>query len=194
MRLEEIADVTVGQIMTRVTADNGEGEEVKVLVPKAVVNGVVVRDDLGSAVLVKKIDADKYTKFGDVVLKLSTPYDAAFITDENEGLVLPSFCAVIRMKKGSRMNAKYLTAYLNSEFVRNKLRDKVIGATRPMIKVSDVRTLELPQISERDMKDIGEAFLLSGKKKAILNEMIEMENRIMENVILASIKEGMNNE
>ena len=46
MRLEEIASVTVGQIMTRVTADRDLGDSivdtVKVLVPKAISSGVIV--------------------------------------------------------------------------------------------------------------------------------------------------------
>ena len=41
----------------------------------------------------------KFTKEGDVVVKLSTPYNATYVTKENEGLAVPSFCAIIRVKK-----------------------------------------------------------------------------------------------
>ena len=44
------------------------------------------------------------------------------------------------------------------------------------------------------MRDIGEAYILSGRKKGILLEMVQTESMLMENIILASIKEGMNNE
>jgi len=49
-------------------------------------------------------------------------------------------------------------------------------------------------VSAQDMRDIGEAYILSGKKKTTLFEMITTESRLMENIVLASIKEGMNNE
>ena len=44
------------------------------------------------------------------------------------------------------------------------------------------------------MEDIGQAYILSGKKKIILSDMIETETKIMENIVLKSIKKGMENE
>ncbi|MEE0863241.1 MAG: hypothetical protein U0L79_09690 [Lachnospiraceae bacterium] len=194
MRLEDIANVIAGQIMTRVTDENNEGESVQVLVPKAIADGIIVKEDLGKAVLSKSVDEDKYTKEGDVVIKLSTPYDAAYVTAEDAGIVIPSFCATIRITKENLMDAKYLSAFLNTSYVRNQLTAKVVGSTRPMIKITDVRALEIPKVSMQDMRDIGEAYMLSGMKKATLLEMIATESKLMENIVLASIKEGMSNE
>ncbi len=194
MRLEDITNVIAGQIMTRVTDENNEGKSVQVLVPKAIASGIVVKEDLGKAVLSKAVDEDKFTKEGDVVIKLSTPYDAAYVTAEDAGLVIPSFCAKIRITKDSLMDAKYLSAFLNTSYVRNQLTAKVVGSARPMIKITDVRALEIPKVSMQDMRDIGEAYMLSGKKKATLLEMVATEGKLMENIVLASIKEGMSDE
>ena len=198
MTLENIASVTAGQIMTRVTADKDAGEQVvesvKVLVPKAIVSGVIVKEDLGDAELGKQIDEEKYTQEGDVVIKLSTPYDAAYVNEENAGIAIPSFCAAIRITDNDKMDAMYLTAFLNSSYVRDELTAKVVGSARPMIKITDIRALEVPELNMKDMKDIGKAFVLSGLKKATLQEMIDNETKLMENVVLASIKEGINNE
>ena len=54
--------------------------------------------------------------------------------------------------------------------------------------------MEVPELNKEDMQDIGKAFVLSGLKKATLQEMIDNETKLMENVVLASIKEGINNE
>ena len=198
MTLENIASVTAGQIMTRVTADKDAGEQVvesvKVLVPKAIVSGVIVKEDLGDAELGKQIDEEKYTHEGDVVIKLSTPYYAAYVNEENAGIAIPSFCAAIRITDNDKMDAMYLTAFLNSSYVRDELTAKVVGSARPMIKITDIRALEVPELNMKDMKDIGKAFVLSGLKKATLQEMIDNETKLMENVVLASIKEGINNE
>ena len=88
----------------------------------------------------------------------------------------------------------YLSAFLNTSYVRNQLTAKVVGSARPMIKITDVRALEIPKVSMQDMRDIGEAYMLSGKKKATLLEMVATESKLMENIVLASIKEGLNNE
>ena len=198
MTLENIASVTAGQIMTRVTADKDAGEQVvesvKVLVPKAIVSGVIVKEDLGDAELGKQIDEEKYTQEGDVVIKLSTPYDAAYVNEENAGIAIPSFCAAIRITDNDKMDAMYLTAFLNSSYVRDELTAKVVGSARPMIKITDIRALEVPELNMKDMQDIGKAFVLSGLKKATLQEMIDNETKLMENVVLASIKEGIGNE
>ena len=198
MTLENIASVTAGQIMTRVTADKDAGEQVvesvKVLVPKAIVSGVIVKEDLGDAELGKQIDEEKYTHEGDVVIKLSTPYDATYVNEENAGIASPSFCAAIRITDNDKVDARYLTAFLNSSYVREELTAKVVGSARPMIKITDIRALEVPELNMKDMQDIGKAFVLSGLKKATLQKMIDNETRLMENIVLASIKEGISNE
>lgn len=194
MKLDEIASVIAGQIMTRVTDENSQGKAVQVLAPKAISEGIIVKEDLGVAVLTKEVDDDKYTKEGDVIIKLSTPYDAAYVTADNVGLVVPSFCAVIRIINANQLDAKYLSAFLNTSYIRNQLIAKVVGSNRPMIKITDVRALEIPKVSVQDMKDIGEAYMLSGKKKSTLHEMIATESKLMESIVLESIKEGLDNE
>ena len=196
MKLKEVAKITVGQIMPRVSAENKNEEEiigtVNVLAPKAISDGIIVKENLGELQICKKIDEEKFTKEGDVVVKLSTPYDATYVTKENEGLAVPSFCAIIRVK-GDKLDAKYLSAFFNTEYVREILKSKVMGSIRPMVKVSDLRNLDIPYVSEEDMADIGQD-ILSGKKKSILSDMIETETKIMENIVLKSIKKGMENE
>lgn len=193
-KLGDIANVAVGQILTRVTNMGNEGKAVPVLSPKAIVSGAINKDDLGEAVLTKDIDEKKYTKEGDVVIKLSTPYDAAYVTEEMAGLVIPSFCAVVRAKEDAPADTKYLSAFLNSSYVRDQLVSKVVGSTRPMLKISDINGLEIPEVTEQDMRDIGEAYFLSGRKKLILNEMIKAEEKLMESIVLASIKGVERNE
>lgn len=197
MKLKEVAKITVGQIMPRVSAENKNEEEiigtVNVLAPKAISDGIIVKENLGELQICKKFDEEKFTKEGDVVVKLSTPYDATYVTKENEGLAVPSFCAIIRVKE-DKLDAKYLSAFFNTEYVREILKSKVMGSIRPMVKVSDLRNLDIPYVSEEDMADIGQAYILSGKKKSILSDMIETETKIMENIVLKSIKKGMENE
>lgn len=190
MRLEDIATITVGQIMTRVSDKTGAGgpDAAKVLVPGAIAEGAIVDANLGTANLIKEVDDDKVTHVDDLIIKLSTPYDSAIVDKEHEGLIIPSFCAAIRPKEPGQYNLKFLCAYLNSSYVRGILAAMVQGSTRPMIRVSDIRAMELPDIDASRMEQLGEAYALSGQKKAILSEMIETEKRIMDELILQSVK------
>lgn len=189
MKLEDVASITVGQIMTRVSTDDESEciQKTKVLVPGAISGGIIETENLPENMLKKKIDSDKCTMTGDVVIKLSTPYDAAFITEECAGLAVPSFCAVIRPQN---YNPLFLSAYLNTSYVRELLKSKVVGTARPMIKVTDLRNLDIPKLPERDMQDIGEAFRISGEKKALLREMLDTETEIMDAVILKCVAGG----
>ena len=86
-----------------------------------------------------------------------------------------------------------MSAFLNTRYVREILKSKVMGSIRPMIKVTDLRNLDIPQVSKEDMEDIGQAYILSGKKKLYFR-YDRNRNKIMENIVLKSIKKGMENE
>ena len=194
VKLGEIATIIAGQILTRVTSKSYDGEAVPVLAPKAIVSGTINGDDLGEVILTKKLDKDKYTREGDVVIKLSTPYDSAYVEKDMEGLVIPSFCAVVRISNEELADARYLSAFLNSAWVREQLVAKVVGAPRPMLKISDIRELVVPRIPIQDMKDIGKAYALSSEKRLLLNKMIIAEEKLMDSIVQESIKEVAENE
>lgn len=194
VKLGEVASVIAGQILTRVTDKSYDGEAVPVLAPKAIVSGTINRDDLGEVILTKKLDKDKYTREGDVVIKLSTPYDAAYVEKGMEGLVIPSFCAVVRISNEELVDARYLSAFLNSAWVREQLVAKVVGSPRPMVKIMDLRQLVIPRVCIQDMKDIGKAYALSGEKRLLLNKMILAEEKLMDSIVQESIREVAENE
>lgn len=192
MKLGEIADIVNGQNMSRISADVTSEKvlrTMKVLVPKAIVEGNVIEDDLGEAKIVKELAKDKCTQAGDIIIKLSSPYDSALITDEQEGIVIPSFCAAIRVKENA-YNKNYLTAILNTKIVRDSLAARVAGSIRPMIRVMDLKDLELPSIPTEDMEEIGRAFFLSSRKRCLLQDMINLEKEIMDIIIIESAEGG----
>lgn len=182
-----------GQIISRVEAKEEVGDDVieerKVLIPKAIAGGKVIHADLGSVKLKKAVDEDRITKKGDIVLKLSTPYDAAYIEEADEGLVVPSFCAVIRGVDEEQADAEFITAYLNTDYVREMLKSKVAGTTMPMIKIGDVRELDLPDIELSKQKILGQAYSLSCQKQEVLREMLDNEKVLINNIILKAVKE-----
>lgn len=194
----KIVDITEkiysGQIISRVDAKEEVGdiviEERKVLIPKAIFGGRVTHADLGIVKLKKAVDEERMTREGDIVLKLSTPYDAAYIKKNDEGLIVPSFCCVIRGGDTSKVDAEFLTAYLNTEYVREILKSKVAGTTMPMIKLSDIKNLEIPNLSLEKQKNLGEAYNLSCQKQDVLRELLYNEQVLINSVVLSAVKEA----
>lgn len=191
-------NVYSGQIISRLEAKDEVGdnvlEERKVLIPKAISNGRVNHSDLGIVKLKKSVDAERITKKGDVVLKLSTPYDAAYIEEDDEGLVVPSFCCIIRIGKEAKINPEFLVTYLNTSYARELLKAKVAGSTMPMIKISDVKDFEVPDISITKQQTLGEAYSLSCHKQSVLKDLLLNEQKIIENVLMNTVKEALAND
>ena len=191
IKLEDLAEVLVGQIMTRVTSKDGEGKSVSVILPAAIEQGILIDSSLGKQNLIKDVDPKYYTKKDDVVMKLTADYDATLINKEQEGFIISSLVCVIRSCK---IDPGYLCAILNSDFIKNRLMSKAAGAIRPMLKVSDIRGLEIPIIETKDQEAIGEAYILSIKKTSVLQDMIANEKNIMKAVVNNAIMEEVNNE
>lgn len=195
VKLEQMANLYTGQNQVRLKKDMANsGEEtrtVKVLLPKAICEGRIVAQNLGSEVVSTELDCKKFTCAGDVIMKLSMPYDAAYVDENNEDLLFPSFCVVIRVKDKRKLDPMYLTAFLNSSYARESMIKKMVGSVRPMVKVADLRTLEIPELPMEKMQEIGKMYMFSTQKREKLREMIDIEDAIMENVILESIQRGL---
>ena len=190
-KLEDLAEVLVGQIMTRVSSKDGEGQEVRVLVPGAVEQGYIIESSLGVNNIIKGIDNKYYTQKGDIVMKLTADYDAAIIGEDQLGIVVSSLICVIRAKK---IDYRYLCAVLNSEYVKSEIRTKAAGAMRPMLKASDIRNIGIPVLSKTAQDTIGKTYELSKQKELLLMDMIDNEQEIMKAVINNSILEEIRHE
>lgn len=198
MKLGNIARVNIfsGQIISRVEAKEEVGdiviEERQVLIPKAISNGRVNHADLGSVKLKKPVDTERITISGDVVLKLSTPYDAAYIDEDDEGLVIPSFCCIIRSTQAV-INPEFLTAFLNTEYSRETLKSTVSGTAMPLIKISDIKEFEVPDIPIVEQEKLGETYSLSCKKQDVLRALLANEQKLIESIVMNAVKEAITN-
>ena len=191
-KLEDIADVIVGQIMTRVTVENHDEENLEyVLNPGGIGECCIDPDAIVETYVDKnRIDNSKYAQEGDIVIKLSTPYKCALIESKYKGLLIPSFCALIRIKDGVKnIDKAYLCAIINSIDVRSQLRQKIAGTTVSMVKVTDLRSIEIPIIEQKKMLELGKEYLLSCKKRNLLIDLANCEERLMDQRITSIIRE-----
>lgn len=186
MKFEDIATISVGQILTRVESENSE-IHYTVLHPRAIVNGFINDSQLDEINVSKAIDDDKITREGDVVIKLSTPYEAVVIDKEHENLLIPSFCAVFRCK--TDIDPYFICALINSSYIREKIKSKIAGTVRPMVRISDLRLIDFPEINKHKMKKYGAEYKLSLKKRELLSKMTLNEIEIMNNKLAKLILE-----
>lgn len=192
-----VSEIITGQIMSRITYNSEEEAdenkiEIRVLVPSAMSGGVVYRDNLGTSILKKEPASSKITMEGDIIIKLSSPYDSVLLTNEDEGFLIPSFCGLLRKIKSEIVYPRFLVGYLNSDYARNQLLIGVNSSSTAMIRQRSLQELELLLPTMEEQITIGDAYWLSCQKKFLYERLGQVQQRISDNVINASIQEVLN--
>ena len=128
-------------------------------------------------VAAEKIDRKYFTQKGDVVVRLRAPSSAVYIGKEDEGLLMHSLLAVIRVKS-NKVDAKYLAYYLNAQATQRILKQDVKGTAIPMLKTKDLERLAviLPPVEKQ--KVLVRFLELADKERALLYRLAEEKLRL----------------
>lgn len=190
MKIKEIGQLFGGQVINRVEAkkEDEKIDTVKALVPKAIKNGLINHNDLSEISIKTKLDQNKLTRTGDIVIKLSQPYDAAYISEKDEGILITSFCLLLR-DISPNINPKYLVSLINSEVYKEQAMMATSGATVPMLTKSKIENINLNIKALNEQEKIVKISDEIRKKEEIFNEIIMLEKLKLENIL-----RGENNE
>ena len=180
MKLKDIADCIITGVLTRRVVYDGEDndsslKEGKILVPKAIDDGIIDHSLLQRVKLDKEVKDKFYTKKGDVIMKLSTPYDSCFIDrEEDEGLIVPSFSLIIRGLK-SDYDPYFIMAFLSSRYAWNQIERLRSGRAITILSNESVAELEVPEFKKLERERISERYKNYLEFKRMSSEIIELE-------------------
>ena len=180
MKLKDIADCIITGVLTRRVVYDGEDndsslKEGKILVPKAIDDGLIDHSLLQRVKLDKEVKDKFYTKKGDVIMKLSTPYDSCFIDrEEDEGLIVPSFSLIIRGLK-SDYDPYFIMAFLSSRYAWNQIERLRRGRTITILSNESVAELDIPEFKKLERERISERYKNYLEFKRMSSEIIELE-------------------
>ena len=180
MKLKEITEDIITGVLTRRVVYEGENNDPslpdgKILVPKAINDGLIDHSLLQSVKLDREVKDKFYTKMGDVIMKLSTPYDSCSIDrEEDEGLIVPSFSVIIR-GIGVKYSPYFIMAFLSSKYAWNQIERLRSGRVLTILSNESVAELEIPEFSEPEIKRISERYKNYLEFKRISSEIIELE-------------------
>ncbi len=175
MKLATLCDVKAGHIISRLKSKNDEENTIqyKVLLPKAIRNGMVNHEDLAIEMLCKEPPLDFITKEGDIVMKLSSPYGAAYVEKKDEGLLVPSFCC--RLSGFKDVDSHFLLTYLNSKKARFQYEALCGGAVIAILRIGSIRDLNIPECSKDVQKNIGKRYQKVQKLMLLTEEAAALE-------------------
>lgn len=190
-KLKELGlEIVGGQIVQRVIADLVRGEEVldparKTIVAKTVAEGLIDEEGIVVNNYKTTFDDKKLTHEGDIVVKLSAPYNAVIIDKDHEGMLVSSFCSIIR--NVTQIDKKYLVAFLNSDIAQNQLKNSVVGTVMSILSNGKLGELEIPVPSEEKQEAIGLFFEKTIKNRVLLQKIMKLEEEKL-SALIASVE------
>ena len=192
MKLKNISTIRTGLVTTRKKATIVDSEIIpyKVITLKSFnPNGSLRVDNLDTFISKEKIKESYLTQVDDVLIRLREPNIAINITEENSGLVIPSFVASIRVDK-TKVDNKFLTYYLNSTTAKRALNSSITGTAINMIKTKELENLDIQLPSLQEQKKIVEFLDLTSKEINLLEELKNQKEKYYKEVFNNILKNG----
>ena len=144
MQLKQFADVRSGLVVTRKQALKPEETACtyQLLNLKAVTDSGGIDQTALLPFHASETLADHYfTHIGDIIVRISEPYTAVYITEDTAGLLVPSHFVIVRTEPGKAL-PEYVAWYLNRDRIRKKFRLSCAGVLL-QIKPSTVAEIEI---------------------------------------------------
>lgn len=184
-KISEIADIQSGLVLSRkAVKENVKGYLYQRLTLRSVTEDCMLDPSSFEFYSASEpIDNQFLTKENDIVIRLFAPVCTTLITKENEGLVVPSQLAIIRVKDNSLFMPGYLSVYLTSEHCLNKMIEGAGMMDQKIIKVRNIAELEIPCLTIEKQKIISDIVSEQLNVISLYKKIIEQETLRTKSII-----------
>ena len=180
MKLMTMSEVQTGLVLVRKRTDveDKDTHKYRMLTLKSFEpQGLLNERDLDVFFSKEKLEKKYLTNKGDIIVRLTVPYTAICINDKQEGLVIPSNFAIIRLREQTYI-PEFVALFLNSEIIEKKLFKSSISTTIPLIKTKHLREIDISDIPLAMQKKIVELNQLQMKEKMLLSCLMEEKEKL----------------
>ncbi len=150
-------------------------------------NGYIEDKYLDDFISEEEIKNQYLTQEGDIIVRLSSPNTAVYITKEYENMVIPSLFAIIRNKSNS-INSQFIQIYLNSEKCKRRLASDTIGSAVSIVKTSTFKEIKIPEYTIQKQEKIIELNQIMIKEKILLNKLMDEKNKYHKTIMSKMFK------
>ncbi len=188
MKLDKIADISTGLVLARKKSSNNKGFAYELITLKSFnENGYIEDKYLDDFISEEEIKNQYLTQEGDIIVRLSSPNTAVYITKEYENMVIPSLFAIIRNKSNS-INSQFIQIYLNSEKCKRRLASDTIGSAVSIVKTSTFKEIKIPEYTIQKQEKIIELNQIMIKEKILLNKLMDEKNKYHKTIMSKMFK------
>ena len=183
MKLNDLSSVRTGLVLSRKEAKTADkSHEYRLLNLKSVSeDGTIIIDETIPFYASEELSPNYLTQIGDIVVKTSEPYTAAFITEEYEGLVIPSHFVVVRVDEAKTL-PQYIAWYLNKDRIKKAFRMSCTG-TLKQIKPSMVGETDIKLPTHERQRQVVELYELSRKEIQLLEKLMRQKEAYYKTLI-----------
>lgn len=181
-KLSEVADIRSGYTFRGAIHDEGKG--VQIAQAKDVADGKV--NSSGLPRVNDHIPADRYLSRADVVLTSRGSFRAGIFSSD-EPTVASSSVFVLRVTNQSYL-PEYLAIFLNSPQAQSYLSQVSRGATIHSLRITDLHSLEVPQLPTKDQRHIVDLHSNVHSLLSALNRKSEIINDIFTGAVSKTLE------
>ena len=144
-------------------------------------SGIICDFTMDTFISNKNLD-DSCTQEGDIVYGMRKPNDAIYISSKYIGVLVPSYMAIIRCTS-SKVVPEYLAYKLNTTAIQQQLYKHIQGAAIPLLKVVNLREVEVDLPSKEQQQKIIEVVKTGYKEINTLKELITEKTKILKSIL-----------
>lgn len=183
MKLEEIANVSIGILLNREVSEDGKYEykvfNLKNYEEKQEYQVVRTQNDF----------SNKITRKGDLLFRLVAPNKIIYIDETQENLLVPSQLCIIRPDT-DKIDSIFLKWYLESQSGREKIMMELRGSSIQKISVASLKKLEIPEVDIKEQKKIKDLIEVWNQEKEVMQKIIDTKEILYSDIIEQIIEGG----
>ena len=190
--LNDLAAVRTGLVISRKKAKIDSSNKIKYnqLSLKCFEDGIRPnREQIDTFISGEEIDKKYLTKKGDVIVRLRSPNRAIYIDKEDEGLLIHSLLAVIRVHS-DKLFPKYLAYFINATQTQQALKKDIKGTAISMLKTKDLQKLKIVLPPMEKQKKLVKFLELADEERDLLKNLIEEKERFSQSILNTIIKQN----
>lgn len=183
VKLGEFAEIKTGLVLARKRPISDTVARYNVITVKSITDdGNIDPTELDTFESSEEVRSDYLTSKGDIVIRLSEPNSAAYITEEDENLLVTSYCCFIRLE-GDSVLPEFLTWYLNSDFCRKQIRKFSTGSVLGFLSTQLLKEIEVPVMPLERQQKIIDLFNLSIVERNLLTKLMQLKAALVKGLM-----------
>lgn len=190
MQLKDIGQIGTGIVLARKKAKRSVDivKEYQCITIKSLdSNGTLNHKELDLFKSNEVLGSKYLTKKGDIIIRLTTPFTTISISENDEGFVIPSNFAFIRLNN-SEFQSEYIAMFLNSDICKKQFSQMSMGVTIPMIKTSELGEVTIKKLDTKSQINLVELNNCYLKEKELLLKLVKEKEKLTKQAINNKLK------